>query len=130
MNHLLKRLLFILGFVLLFRFAGPIGSRYILPALLIWFVWRALQRSILSSRARAGQAGGGEPARRLQTPYEILDVPAGSDFDAIKAAYQNKIRQYHPDKVADMGPEVQEVAEKHAQEINEAYDILKKKFGQ
>ncbi|MDP7039475.1 MAG: J domain-containing protein [Myxococcota bacterium] len=127
MNHLLKRLLFILGFVLLFRFAGPIGSRYILPALLIWFVWRVLQRSI---RTRAGSASGTETAKRLQTPYEILDVPVGSDFDAIKAAYQNKIRQYHPDKVADMGPEVRQVAEKHAQEINEAYDILKKKFGQ
>ena len=130
MNHLLKRLLFILGFVLLFRFAGPVGSRYLLPILLIWFVWRALQRSILQSRARTGSASGAEPAQRLQTPYEILEVPSGSDFKAIKAAYQNKIRQYHPDKVADMGPEVQEVAEKHAQEINEAYDILKKKFGQ
>ena len=129
MSHLLKRLLFILGFVLLFRFAGPVGSRYLVPVLLIWFIWRALQRNILHNRARAGVASSGEPSRRLQTPYEILEVPSGSDFDAIKAAYQNKIRQYHPDKVADMGPEVRAVAEKHAQEINEAYDILKKKFG-
>ena len=130
MNHQLKRLLFILGFVLLFRFAGPVGSRYLLPALLIWFIWRVLRRHILFNKARPSTVDGAEPAQRLQNPYEILEVSSGSDFDAIKAAYQNKIRQYHPDKVADMGPEVQEVAEKHAQEINEAYDILKKKFGQ
>ena len=105
------------------------GSRYLLPALLIWLVWRVLQRSILHSRAKTGAASGPEPAQRLQSPYEILEVPSGSDFKAIKAAYQNKIRQYHPDKVADMGPEVREVAEKRSKEINEAYSILKKKFG-
>jgi len=130
MKPLLKRLLFILGFVLLFRFAGPVGSRYLLPILLIWFVWRVLQRSILHSRAKTGAVSGPEPAQRLQSPHEILEVPPGSDFKAIKAAYQNKIRQYHPDKVADMGPEVREVAEKRSKEINEAYSILKKKFGQ
>ncbi len=42
----------------------------------------------------------------------------------IKAAYQRLIRQYHPDRVADLGPEIRAVAERRAKEINAAYDAL------
>jgi curved DNA-binding protein CbpA len=35
------------------------------------------------------------------------------------------VRQYHPDKVADMGPELRALAEERTKQINEAYARLK-----
>ena len=49
-------------------------------------------------------------------------------FVTIKSIYRKKIAQYHPDKVAAMGPEIQQVAEQKAKEINEAYEHFRKKF--
>lgn len=61
---------------------------------------------------------------------KILNLPDDSkkDFDAIKSVYRKKIAQYHPDKVSAMGPEIREVAEQKAKEINEAYEHFRKKF--
>lgn len=30
-------------------------------------------------------------------PYEILEVSKEANFDEIKIAYKNKVKQYHPD---------------------------------
>lgn len=49
------------------------------------------------------------------------------DFDAIKAIYRKRIAQYHPDKVLAMGPEIREIAEQKAKEINEAYEYFRAK---
>jgi DnaJ like chaperone protein len=62
--------------------------------------------------------------------YRVLGVEPGADFDRIKAAYRQLSQQYHPDKVAHLGEEFRKVAEEKMKEINEAYQILKKKFGQ
>ena len=40
----------------------------------------------------------------------------------IERAYKVKISQYHPDKVAQMGIEIRELAEAKSKEINAAYD--------
>lgn len=50
------------------------------------------------------------------------------NFDSIKSVYRKRIAQYHPDKVLAMGPEIREIAEKKAKEINEAYEHFRKKF--
>jgi len=62
--------------------------------------------------------------------FKVLKIPEDSprDFDSIKSTYRKKIAQYHPDKVSAMGPEIQEVAEEKAKEINEAYEHFRKKF--
>lgn len=59
-------------------------------------------------------------------PYEILGVDRNADMATIRRAYQEKIRQYHPDLVAKMGPEIQELAREKSQRINSAYDALRK----
>lgn len=53
----------------------------------------------------------------LEQPFESKDI---------KTTYRKIIAQYHPDRVIAMGPEIQEVAEKKAKEINEAYEHLRK----
>ena len=62
-----------------------------------------------------------------QEACSILGITATANIDEIKAAYKNLIKQYHPDKVADLGDEIKKVAEKKSTEINKAYEYLKKK---
>lgn len=59
---------------------------------------------------------------------EILGLSKPIELSVIKSTYRKTIAQYHPDRVMAMGPEIKEVAEKKAKEINEAYEHFRKKF--
>ncbi len=59
---------------------------------------------------------------------KILGTDNLNDLDAVKSAYRKTIAQYHPDRVRAMGPEIREVAERKAKEINQAYEHFQKKF--
>ena len=58
--------------------------------------------------------------------HEILEVSESASMDEITSAYKKKIRQYHPDKVDSLGPELKKLAEKKSKEINAAYNTAKK----
>ncbi|GAB4282648.1 MAG: hypothetical protein Kow0029_28330 [Candidatus Rifleibacteriota bacterium] len=60
-------------------------------------------------------------------PFSILGVDRNAGVDEIKAAYYEKIKQYHPDLVSKMGPEIQQVAAEKTRRLNEAYETLMKK---
>jgi molecular chaperone DnaJ len=51
--------------------------------------------------------------------YQVLGVARDADESAIKRAYRQLARQYHPDVAAD-----KKAAESHFKEINEAYEVL------
>ncbi|QIL21375.1 J domain-containing protein [Thermomonas sp. HDW16] len=53
--------------------------------------------------------------------HEVLGVSEWASDEDVAAAYREKIGQYHPDKVATMGPEIRELAERKARQVNEAY---------
>ena len=59
---------------------------------------------------------------------ETLGLKEPFTLEDIKPAYRKIIAQYHPDRVAAMGDEIKEVAEKKAKEINRAYQYFQKKF--
>jgi hypothetical protein len=63
-------------------------------------------------------------ATHATDPWSILGIRPGSPADDIKRAYRERMRQYHPDKVASLGIELRELAERKAKEINEAYAAL------
>lgn len=76
--------------------------------------------------ATAGAAGATatrNPGPR-RTPHEVLGVPTNAGPDAIRTAYLDLVRQYHPDRVASLGPELRAVAEARMREINAAYEAL------
>ena len=50
---------------------------------------------------------------------------AGAGMDEISAAFRRAAQMYHPDKVATLGPEFRELAERRMKEINAAYEELK-----
>jgi DnaJ-class molecular chaperone len=54
--------------------------------------------------------------------FEVLDVAENADLADIERAYRTKISQYHPDKVAQMGKEIRQLAETRCKEINAAYE--------
>jgi len=60
-----------------------------------------------------------------KSPYSILGVPPSASPEEITTAYQQMAKQYHPDRVAHLGPEFHDLAEERMKEINAAYDQLK-----
>jgi len=60
--------------------------------------------------------------------YKVLGLQNGATVEDIKKAYKNLISQYHPDKVSNLGTDLQSLAKKKTQEINEAYQYFKNKF--
>ena len=58
--------------------------------------------------------------------FLVLGVSEDATPDQIAAAYKLMIRQYHPDKVAQMGSEIRELAEFKSKQINTAYDYAMK----
>ena len=59
----------------------------------------------------------------FQLPWNlVLGVPKSASRLEIVAAYKQKMSQYHPDKVANMGEEIRDLADRRSKEINAAYD--------
>lgn len=71
-----------------------------------------------------GANGRQTSSKTPKSPYEILNVSPGADQEQIKAAYRKLANQYHPDKVAHLGKEFQDLAEQRFKEIQDAYDKL------
>ncbi len=57
-------------------------------------------------------------------PYEILGVSRSASKEEIKSAFRAQMKLYHPDKVAGLGPLLQDAAKKRAQEITKAFEWL------
>ena len=76
---------------------------------------------------RPPPAFDGAPERPLpaQPPVPhwagVLEIPPDAGVDEIREAYRRLIGQYHPDKVAALGRELQELAESKSKDITLAY---------
>lgn len=62
--------------------------------------------------------------QREKSPHETLGLSPGATQEEIRAAYIALAKQYHPDKVAHLGKELQVLAEKRFKEIQQAYARL------
>lgn len=64
----------------------------------------------------------------IQTEWHrILGIPENASNDQVTTAYKKMIRQYHPDKVSQMGEEIRKVAEYKSKQINAAYNYAMKR---
>jgi len=86
---------------------------------------------------RSSSKDGGEERRsaetlkkeaRLTTARRALGVAKGTGLEEISAAYRKLARTHHPDKVANLKPEVREYSEQRMKEINAAYSELKRQW--
>ena len=58
-----------------------------------------------------------------------LDLRGKVSMQDIKNAYRKRIKEYHPDRVANLGKKLQELAQNESREIIEAYDYFMNKYG-
>lgn len=59
-------------------------------------------------------------------PHQILGIGTGADQRQIRQAYRRLAAQYHPDKVAHLGEDLRQLAEKKFKAIQAAYDALRR----
>jgi hypothetical protein len=82
----------------------------------------AWMNSTYSSRDQRALLPKNQPT--LFDPYAVLGVSPNASLDEIRAAYRREMVNYHPDKVAHLGKDLQEFAKTKTQEINRAYEEL------
>jgi len=67
--------------------------------------------------------------RNVDSDYKILGIDSNATDDEVKKAYRKMAIKFHPDKVASMGEEYEKGAKEKFQQIQGAYDNLKKSRG-
>lgn len=72
-----------------------------------------------------------QPQHTVKNAYEILGVSESDDMQTIKKAYRKLVKQYHPDIIKSQAHSEHylEEATRKTQEINQAYDLIKKSRG-
>ena len=61
--------------------------------------------------------------------YQILEVPGTATDDEVKKAYRRMAMKFHPDKVAQLGEEVQKAAGEKFKKVQEAYETVQEQRG-
>ena len=102
---------------------------------LTWF-YRNHLKQFMQDQARAKAAGSssgensshsspgpGQRPRALDA-YTVLGVDRSASGKEIQSAYRARMQEYHPDKVAHLGGELQKLAHAKSQEIQRAYQEI------
>jgi DnaJ like chaperone protein len=61
--------------------------------------------------------------------YKILEIEPNATNEEVKKAYKKMAVKYHPDKVSHLGEDVRKAAEEKFQNLNAAYNEIKKQRG-
>ncbi|MDP3397645.1 MAG: TerB family tellurite resistance protein [Bacteroidales bacterium] len=61
--------------------------------------------------------------------YRVLEVDRNASDEEIKRAYRKLAVKHHPDKVSNLGPDVQRAAEERFKSISLAYETIKRERG-
>ena len=99
-----------------------------------------MQEAAFRFQRGGGHSGGGQqsgswqqasPASQLSDAYKVLGIDENADAKAVKRAYRKLMNEHHPDKLMAKGlpPEMMNVAKEKSQEIQNAYDVIKKGKG-
>ncbi len=67
--------------------------------------------------------------RDVNSDYKILEIEPNVSDEEVKKAYRRMAVKYHPDKVIDLGEEVQKAAKEKFQKMQNAYENIKKQRG-
>jgi DnaJ like chaperone protein len=67
--------------------------------------------------------------RDVDSDYKILETDASVSDEELKKAYRRMAVKYHPDKVSQLGEDVQRAAKEKFQRVQQAYDNIRKQRG-
>ncbi|RTZ14946.1 co-chaperone DjlA [Vibrio aquaticus] len=83
------------------------------------------------SHSSGGQWQQASTADQLSDAYKLIGVDSNADAKTVKRAYRKLMNEHHPDKLMAKGlpPEMMNVAKEKSQEIQNAYDLIKKAKG-
>jgi uncharacterized membrane protein YkvA (DUF1232 family) len=123
-----------------------VGWGWLDDAVVLWLLWRYLKREFggffQSQKRQAGyntyknHEGPGSAEEKAhskpngaetyspKSPYDLLEIDRNASLEEIKQAYRLQASRYHPDKVAHLGKDFQELAETRFKEIQEAYQRI------
>lgn len=85
------------------------------------------QRRYRQRRRRRGSARHGT-GTSLNEAYDVLDLEPSASKKDVKAAYQEKVKEHHPDQFKGDNDERARRAEEKMAEINEAYETIKNRW--
>jgi hypothetical protein len=110
--------------------------KFILLGIFLFLLWRvvkpyvvpALQGKPEPQPPRVPPKKGKAAAQRVdgKLPHEILGVKQDAALSEIQEAYRKLVREYHPDKAAQLAPELRALALERTKQINRAYEVLAK----
>ena len=89
----------------------------LLLLVLLAFLW--IRRLLLPPPRRPREVDGGP-----WDPHAILGVPRSATADDLTRAYRDRLKEYHPDRVAGLGAELQDLAHRKTLDIQRAYAEL------
>lgn len=92
------------------------------------FPWDVFGRRPEGSRERqqhASPPGDLSAGFSRMDPYTLLEVSPQASPEEIKAAYKRAVARYHPDKVAHLGKEFQDLAHQKLLAIQQAYETVR-----
>jgi uncharacterized membrane protein YkvA (DUF1232 family) len=111
---------------------GPVGFLDDILVLLSVLWWTSQQvpgpqpqTEQRTGHRRAQPSAKSEQQRAPWDPYAVLGIERGASREQITHAYREQMKRYHPDRVADLGEELQQVAHEKTVEIQRAYEELK-----
>ncbi len=100
--------------------------------LLFWYFSKSVRRfneqvNFYREKLRASaQSTVAEPAqRRHLSPHEVLEISPSATKEEIVAAYKRLMFLYHPDKVAHLGKDLNDLAHEKSLAIQKAYEDLR-----
>ncbi|MDW6001988.1 co-chaperone DjlA [Vibrio mangrovi] len=81
--------------------------------------------------SQQGGFGRSYATNHLADAYNVLGVDESADARTVKRAYRKLMNEHHPDKLMAKGlpPEMMTMAKEKSQEIQQAYDLIKKTKG-
>lgn len=103
--------------------------RWLLLLAIVVLLWRLL-RARMAELRRIDAAAPPPPPPGAETdtfdPHAVLGVPRDASREAIAQAYRERLKEYHPDRVATLGPELRELAHRKTVDIQRAWELLRR----
>ena len=99
----------------------------------VWFIIRDLLKPSIREPGSTSRPGNGPTdapqSKDVREALSLFGLNGEPTWKEVKKAYTSTVQLYHPDKVAGMGPELQEVAESKMKALNAAYSLLQRHYG-